>query len=173
MYLDKGDYPKIFWFCLVLINSVRLNFLCVGSCFRTLVVIVAKTVCQTGFWLNLNYNPCKIKCLNSSSSSCVRLLQLHVLCLLPRILPVLIMVLLVRPKTKSPPHPYPSLPPVLFQHKEWCFTNGESDFNLCCAPVWPTWMSVLSINPFTAPACNISGLNDARTRLQTVYFPVL
>ena len=29
------------------------------------------------------------------------------------------------------------------------------------------------ISPFTAPACNISGLKDARTRLQTVYFPVL
>ena len=29
------------------------------------------------------------------------------------------------------------------------------------------------LNPFTAPACNISGLKDARTRLQTVYFPVL
>ena len=28
-------------------------------------------------------------------------------------------------------------------------------------------------NPSTAPACNISGLRDARTRLQTVYFPVL
>ena len=28
-------------------------------------------------------------------------------------------------------------------------------------------------NPFTAPACKISRLNDARTRLQTVYFPVL
>ena len=30
----------------------------------------------------------------------------------------------------------------------------------------------LSLNPFTAPACNISGLKDARTRLQTVNFPV-
>ena len=28
------------------------------------------------------------------------------------------------------------------------------------------------INPFTAPACKISGLTDARTCLQTVYFPV-
>ena len=26
------------------------------------------------------------------------------------------------------------------------------------------------INPFTAPACTISGLEDSRTRLQTVYF---
>ena len=30
-----------------------------------------------------------------------------------------------------------------------------------------------NINPFTAPACKISGLKDARTRLQTVYVPVL
>ena len=29
------------------------------------------------------------------------------------------------------------------------------------------------VNPFTAPACKISGLKDARTRQQTVYFPVL
>ena len=32
---------------------------------------------------------------------------------------------------------------------------------------------VSTINPFTAPACKISGLKDARTHLQTVYFPVL
>ena len=31
----------------------------------------------------------------------------------------------------------------------------------------------MAINPFTAPACTISGLNDARKRLQTVYFSVL
>ena len=30
-----------------------------------------------------------------------------------------------------------------------------------------------TINPFTAPARKISGLKDAGTRLQTVYFPVL
>ena len=29
------------------------------------------------------------------------------------------------------------------------------------------------INPFTAQACKNSGLNDTRTNLQTVYFPVL
>ena len=28
-------------------------------------------------------------------------------------------------------------------------------------------------NPFNAPACNISGLKDARACLQTVHFPVL
>ena len=28
-------------------------------------------------------------------------------------------------------------------------------------------------NPFTAPACKLSGLKDARARLQTVHFPVL
>ena len=28
-------------------------------------------------------------------------------------------------------------------------------------------------NPFTVPACNVSGLKSARTRLQTVYFLVL
>ena len=28
----------------------------------------------------------------------------------------------------------------------------------------------LNINPFTAPACKISGLKDARTRQQTLYF---
>ena len=27
-------------------------------------------------------------------------------------------------------------------------------------------------NPFTAPACQIAGLKNARTHLQTVYFPV-
>ena len=31
----------------------------------------------------------------------------------------------------------------------------------------------ININPFTAPACSVSGMNDARTHLQTVYFPVL
>ena len=35
------------------------------------------------------------------------------------------------------------------------------------------FLSVVTGNPFTAPACNISGLKDARGRLQTVYFPVL
>ena len=29
------------------------------------------------------------------------------------------------------------------------------------------------LNPFTVPACKISGLKDAQTRLQTVYIPVL
>ena len=29
-----------------------------------------------------------------------------------------------------------------------------------------------NVNPFTAPACNISGLKAARTRLQAVYIPV-
>ena len=32
---------------------------------------------------------------------------------------------------------------------------------------------VTAINPITAPACTISGLKEARTRLQRVYFPVL
>ena len=32
---------------------------------------------------------------------------------------------------------------------------------------------ICEFNPFTAPACKISGLKDARTRLQTVYFPLL
>ena len=32
---------------------------------------------------------------------------------------------------------------------------------------------MMTINPFTAPACKISGLKDAGTGLQTVYFPVL
>ena len=30
-----------------------------------------------------------------------------------------------------------------------------------------------TLNRFSAPACKISGVNEARTRLQTVYFPVL
>ena len=34
-------------------------------------------------------------------------------------------------------------------------------------------MHVTNFNPFTAPVCPISGLKDARTPLQTVYFPVL
>ena len=62
-----------------------------------------------------------------------------------------------------------------------------------CPPTWPSttcsttdvsgqaWsdhrLSFCSLpvclNPFTAPACKISRLKDARTRLQTVYFPVL
>ena len=29
------------------------------------------------------------------------------------------------------------------------------------------------INPFTAPACKLSGLKDAQMHMQTVYFPVL
>ena len=41
--------------------------------------------------------------------------------------------------------------------------SDESHFNRC---------RVL-INPFTATTFKISGLKDARTRLQTVYFPVL
>ena len=31
----------------------------------------------------------------------------------------------------------------------------------------------LPVNPFTAPACKTSGLKDARTSLQTIYFPVV
>ena len=41
---------------------------------------------------------------------------------------------------------------------------------------WAAGHSLLTggrINPFTVPACTISGLKEARTRLQTVYFPVL
>ena len=33
--------------------------------------------------------------------------------------------------------------------------------------------SLALLNPFTAPACKFSRLKDARTRLQTVYFPLL
>ena len=45
-------------------------------------------------------------------------------------------------------------------------------FGLCVgATVHPPPSLVL--NPFTAPACKVSGLKDARTRLQTVYLPVL
>ena len=32
---------------------------------------------------------------------------------------------------------------------------------------------VVHRNPFTAPACKISGVKDARAHLQTVHFPVL
>ena len=35
------------------------------------------------------------------------------------------------------------------------------------------WSPRVPINPFSAPACKISGLKDASTRLQMVYFPVL
>ena len=35
------------------------------------------------------------------------------------------------------------------------------------------WQSTPGFNLFTALACKISGLKDARTRQQTVYFPVL
>ena len=37
------------------------------------------------------------------------------------------------------------------------------------------WNHLVSeiINPFTAPACEISGLKDTQTRLQAVYFPDL
>ena len=34
-----------------------------------LINSLARTSCLTGFWLNLNYNPCKIKCLSLSSVS--------------------------------------------------------------------------------------------------------
>ena len=48
-------------------------------------------------------------------------------------------------------------------------TFAMSDFELKTIPCHH-W---IIINPFTVPACNISGLKDAVTRLQTVYFPVL
>ena len=32
------------------------------------------------------------------------------------------------------------------------------------------FQSFVCVNPCTAPACKISGMKDARTRLQTVYF---
>ena len=35
---------------------------------------------------------------------------------------------------------------------------------------FPVLILLIIINPFTAPACKISGLKDARTRLQTVDF---
>ena len=40
-------------------------------------------------------------------------------------------------------------------------------------PLEPHAVGLIRLNPFTAPACTISGLKDAGTRLQTVYFPVL
>ena len=61
---------------------------------------------------------------------------------------------------------------------------------VCCTTIWSTVcrrvrmcalfspeilqagaVKELWINPFTAPACKISGPEDWRTRLQTVYFP--
>ena len=42
--------------------------------------------------------------------------------------------------------------------------------NVC---IMLTVICLFFCNPFTAPACTISGLNDTRKRLQTVYFPVL
>ena len=45
----------------------------------------------------------------------------------------------------------------------------QNSLNIPSAPI----RYVPTINPFAAPACKISGLKDARTRLQTVYFPVL
>ena len=40
---------------------------------------------------------------------------------------------------------------------------------------WATgrYLVSITINSFTTPACKMSGLKDARTRLQTVYFSVL
>ena len=58
-------------------------------------------------------------------------------------------------------------------------TFGQDYFS-CCAP--KQWSSLPSdichiqsshaFNPFTAPACKISGLKNARTRLQIVFVPV-
>ena len=36
----------------------------------------------------------------------------------------------------------------------------------------PMFKEKYALNPFTAPACKMSGLKDARTRLQTVDLPV-
>ena len=63
----------------------------------------------------------------------------------------------------------------------WFFYNASS---VKCVH-WPVFLSCITvvhlyfcdllsgIKPFTVPACKISGLNDSRTHLQTVYFPVL
>ena len=58
--------------------------------------------------------------------------------------------------------------------------DGASPPCQCCCWCWWRWSSTLFgfigsglFNPFSAPACKMSGLKDARTRLQTVYFPVL
>jgi len=40
---------------------------------------------------------------------------------------------------------------------------------LCALDAYLLWYLY---NPFTAKACKIAGLKDARLRLQTVYFPV-
>ena len=62
-----------------------------------------------------------------------------------------------------------------FQH--YGIIGAVADYSLrsvLCSIPTPTAAPVMSvINPFTTPACTISGLKDAWTRLQPVYFPVL
>ena len=38
---------------------------------------------------------------------------------------------------------------------------------------WLSGKKWIVFNPFTAPACTVSGLKDGRMHLQTVYFPVI
>ena len=59
--LTKGIPPKMSWFCLVLINSVLFNLLCVfGSCFRKLAVVFVSFCCFSR-WINLNLKERKKK----------------------------------------------------------------------------------------------------------------
>ena len=59
------------------------------------------------------------------------------------------------------------------------YSDGiASDFSILSCIDWCTHTTMVpkeyrAINPFTAPACRFSGLNDARTRRQTVCFPVI
>ena len=47
-------------------------------------------------------------------------------------------------------------------------TDGRSELSWFHS-VLPAYEFRPSLNPFTATACQISGLNDALTRLETVY----
>ena len=75
----------------------------------------------------------------------------------------------VRTKVKKRGGQKPSSFPSRSSAKEGCHAEVR-----CYVEVMSTfWSSILwlsDINPFTAPACKISRLKDARTRLQTVIF---
>ena len=75
-----------------------------------------------------------------------------------RILPFCLILLLTLSSHSSANGPFSRL-----------FLQIFSELLLCC---YYYYYYYCSINPFTAPACKMSGLKDARTRLRTVYFPV-
>ena len=55
----------------------------------------------------------------------------------------------------------------------WWLGGGGVEINKLLKFLLNRSVILEGFNPFAATACKISGLKDARTRLRTVYFPVL